>query len=127
MAGAARWRRGLSSQRLLDRFDLEGLDDVADHDFVETFERDTAVEALFDLASVVFEALEARHLALPNRRAFAEQPHATRALDHAFDDHATGDGAGLAELEHLPNLGFTDVPLDLRRLEQALHGRLHLV
>src|SRR5450631_1211056 len=58
-------------KRLLDLFDLERLDDVADLNLVEAFERDTAIEAFLHVASVVFEALEARHLALPERCALA--------------------------------------------------------
>src|SRR3954470_1043537 len=117
----------LTSQRLLDLFDLERFDDVADRDFVETFERDTAIEALFDVANVVLEALEAAHLALPEGCAFAQQADAASALDHTLDHHAASDRAGLAELEDLANLGFADVALDLGGLEQALHGRLHFI
>src|SRR5260221_14303280 len=98
------------------------MDDCAYFELEEAGEADAALEAFFDVLGVVLEALEPADLALPDRCAVAQKACSARALDDAFDDHAAGDRARFAGLEHLANLGLADVLFDHRRREQAFHG-----
>src|SRR5687767_3770815 len=96
----------LRSERLFDFFDLEALEDVELFDVVLAVERDTAVEAFFDVAHVVLEAFQAAELAGPDHFAVAHVPDLRGAADDAVDHHATCHDAGLAELEDLAHLGL---------------------
>ena len=48
-------------------------------------------------------------------------------IDDAFEDMRAGDGAHLADLENLANLGGTENGLSSLRCQHALEGSTHLI
>src|SRR4051794_19811547 len=104
---------------------LERLDDIAELDVVEVGQRQTTLEALADLGSVVLEPLERRQFAVVEHdRAVAQQPHLGVALDDSTGDPATGDVADLGRAEDLADLRRTELDLFVDRLEHALQSSL---
>src|SRR4029078_4467096 len=83
---------------------LEGLDEVALLEVLVVLEPDAALEALPDLAHVVLEAAQRRDLALPDDRAFAQEPHLGAARDDAVRDVTARDPADPRHREHLAHL-----------------------
>src|ERR671919_2223891 len=75
----------------LDLARLVGLEDVAFLHVVEALEQDAALEALGDLAGVVFEPLELRNRRLVDDRAVADDAHLRAPPDDPARDHAAGD------------------------------------
>ena len=77
------------------------LDGVAIPDVVKTRYLDSALEALADFFHVVLETTQGSDLAIVLLNVVGEDPHQGVAIDLAFEDHATGDGADLRDGEGL--------------------------
>src|SRR6266699_6831630 len=117
------------SLEVLDRhyFAAERLDDVAGLDVVVVGQPDAALIAGLDLAGVVLEAPEGRHLSRVNDHVVPKQAHLGAARDLAVRHVGAGDRADLGHLEDLPHFGAPQIDLFGFGLQKPEHGVLDLV
>src|SRR5262245_47756603 len=105
MSGEPRRAPAASGGQLArDLFHLEAFDHVADLDILIALEGHAAFVAFLHLAHLVLEALEGLEGALVDHDVVAQQAHLGAPLDLALGDHAAGDLADLADVEHLADL-----------------------
>src|SRR5207253_696134 len=121
-----------SGQSALYLLDPVRLNHVIDLDVVVAGHLNTTLEALADLADILFEALERvqAHRSVRGRindHAAADNADLGGPLDGALGDVAARDSADPADLERLPHHGPAQVNDLFTRLEFALQGRTDIV
>src|SRR3989475_368516 len=106
---------------------LEALDLVTRLDVVVGLHRDTAFGTVADFLDVFLEAAQRFQLAFEDHHAVAQYADRLVALDHALDDHRTGDGAQLGTAEDVADLGDTDDLFTDLHAQQTGSHLLHLI
>src|SRR5262249_2166723 len=101
--------------------DLEVLDDVEVLEIREPLDTAAALEALFHLAHVVLEPLEAGHLARAHLLALAEDAHLRAAAHEAVEHGHAGDRPQPRHVEGVADLGPAELLLGADGLQQAGH------
>ena len=106
----------------LDFFNDKSLDRIADLDILEAVDAKAALVAILHGLHVILEAAHAGERALEYDRTIANNTHLVVAVELAFEDIATGNRADFGNLEHLSDLGCTDIDLRPFRTEHSFHG-----
>ncbi len=118
--------RDVALERLLDLYDVEGFDDVANLDIVEVLDTDAAFHTGLDFLGLVLAPLERRHFAGVDHDAVADEAYLALG-EFAVAHQAAGNGAHLGNLEGLLDLGGSGNLFLLFGLEHTLQTVLDLV